>query len=160
MTCHKFSKEFISRFVDNDLDAEDHNAFIHHKVHCLDCCAAETRFRQAEMIFERQADAIAGQLLKNTPKIFIKTGEKNHESDIDRIMKRKSRRTQAIIGILSLAVAAVITFLAPWHQGKLPISLSVPGPSAVINSVDAYGSSVMILETAKTHHTILWFSET
>lgn len=93
MTCHKFSKKFISKFVDNELNAEDHNAFIRHKVQCPDCCAAETRFRQAGMIFERQADAIAGQLLKNTPKIFIKTGERNHESHIYRIIKRNFRRT-------------------------------------------------------------------
>jgi len=160
MTCHKFSKEFISRFVDNDLDAEDHNAFIRHKVQCPDCCAAETRFRRAEMIFERQADAMAGQLLKNTPEISIKTGEMGHESFIARIMKRKSRKAQAVLGMLSLAVVAVIISLAPWHQGQLPTRPAVPGPSAVVNSIDAYGSSVMILETAKTHHTIIWFSET
>ena len=160
MTCHKFSKEFISRFVDNALDAEDHNAFIRHKIQCPDCCAAETRFRRAGMIFEKQADTMAGQVLKNTPKIFRETGQMAHESIIDRIMKHKSRRARAVFGMLSLAVVAAIIFLAPWHQGQLPTRLAATGPSAVVNSVDAYGSSVMILETAKTHHTIIWFSET
>ena len=160
MTCHKFSKEFISKFVDNALDTESHNAFIRHKVQCPDCCAAEIRFRRVGMIFERQADAMAGQVLKNTPKIFIKTGEMGHESFIDRIMKRKPRRAQAVIGMLSLAVVAAIIALVPWHQEQLQTRLAAPGPSAVVNSVDAYGSSVMILETTKTHHTIIWFSET
>jgi len=160
MTCHKFSKEFISKFVDNALDTESHDAFIRHKTQCPDCCAAEKRFRRTGMIFERQADAMAGQVLKNTPKIFINTGGMGYESFIDRITKRKSRKAQAILGMLSFAVAAAIISLAPWHQEQLPTRLAVPGPSAVVNSVDAYGSSVMILETAKTHHTIIWFSET
>lgn len=160
MTCHKFSKEFISKFVDNELDAEDHNAFIRHKAQCPDCCATETHFSQAGMIFESQAEAMAGQLLKNTPERFMKTGDANHESGIDKIIKRNSRRAQAILGMLSLAVVAVIMYPAPWHQRQLPTGLSVSGPSAVVNSVDAYGSSVMILETAETHHTIIWFSET
>ena len=148
MTCHEFSKEFISRFMDNDLEAEDHNAFSRHKVQCPDCCATKTHFRQAGMIFERQADAMAGQLLKNTHRIFIKTEAPGHNSGIYRIIKHKSRRTQAVLGMLSLAVVAVIISLAaPWHQGQR--QPPVPGPSAVVNSVDAYGSPVVIIETVK-----------
>lgn len=160
MTCHKFSKKFISRFMDNDLDADAYKTFIRHKAQCPDCCAAEARLRQAGMIFERQAEAMAGQLLKDTPAIVVKTGNIGHESRLGKIMKRKSRRAQAVLGMLSFAVVAVIMYLVPWPQGHLPTGLSVPGPSAVVTSVDAYGSSVMILETAETHHTIIWFSET
>ena len=157
MTCHKFSKKFISRFMDNDLDADAYKTFIRHKAQCPDCCAAEARLRQAGMIFERQAEAMAGQLLKDTPASVVKIGDGPR---LGKIMKRKSKRVQAVLGMLSFAVVAVIMYLAPWHQGHLPTGLSVPGPSAVVNSVDAYGSSVMILETAETHHTIIWFSET
>ena len=162
MTCHKFSKEFISKFVDNELDAEDHNAFIRHKAHCHDCCATEAGFRQAGMIFDGQAEVMAGKLLKNMPEIFIKTGDMGHNSGIGKTIKRKSRKVQAALGMLSLAVVAVIMYLTPWHQEQLRTrtGLSAKGPSAVVNSVDAYGSSVMILETAETHHTIIWFSET
>ncbi|WP_320044140.1 zf-HC2 domain-containing protein [uncultured Desulfobacter sp.] len=160
MTCHKFSNEFISRFIDNELDEEDRNAFIRHKAQCLDCCAVETRFKQTGMIFEQQADDIIRLLLKDTPEIFIKTNERAYKFDNDRIMKPKSRGAQAVFAILSLAVVVAIMYLTPWYQGKPSTGLSVPGPSAVVNSVDAYGSSVMILETAETHHTIIWFSET
>lgn len=160
MTCHKFSKKFISRFVDNDLDKEDRNAFIQHKAQCPDCFAVETRFRQTDMIFEQQADAMARQLLKDSIEIFIKTEETDQEPGNGRLIKRKSRSAQAAFAMLSFAVVAVIVYLASWHQGEPSTGLSIPGPSAVVNSVDAYGSSVMILETAETHHTIIWFSET
>ncbi|WP_020589481.1 hypothetical protein [Desulfobacter curvatus] len=62
--------------------------------------------------------------------------------------------------MLNLAVVVVIMFLATRYMGQPSSGVSVPGPSAVVNSIDAYGSSVMILETAETHHTIIWFSET
>lgn len=160
MSCHKFSKEFISRFVDNDLDADDHKAFISHKALCPDCCAAEARFRQAGMIFERQAEAMAGQLLKDMPEIFAKTDQIGYEFRIGKIMKLKSRKAQAVLGMLSFVMMALIIYIAPGHQGQVPTGLSAQGPSAVVNSIDAYGSSIMILETAETHHTIIWFSET
>jgi len=160
MTCQKFSKEMISRFVDNELDETEHNAFIRHKAQCPDCCAVEAQFRQTDHIFEKQAEAMAEKLLKDAPEIFIKIKDRGHPPGIRGIIQRKVPGTPAILGMLSIAVVAIIMTLAPWRHGTLPTGGVVPSPSAVVNSVDAYGSSVMILETAETHHTIIWFSET
>jgi len=96
MTCHKFSKEFISRFVDNDLNEAARNAFIRHKAQCPDCSALEVRFRQTGVIFKQQADAIAGQLLKDTPEILIKINERSHESGRGWRPKRKSQSVQTV----------------------------------------------------------------
>lgn len=160
MTCQKFSKEMISKFVDNELDEKEHNAFIRHKAQCPDCCAAESDFRQADIIFKQQADAMAEKLLKDAHEIFIKTEESDHPPGIKERIQRRLPSTPAVFGMLSLAVVVGIMTLALWQQDIRQTGRIVPPPSAVVNSVDAYGSSVMILETAETHHTIIWFSET
>ena len=150
----------ISRFVDNELDEKEHNAFIRHKAQCSDCCAVEAQFRQMGILFEKQADTMAEKLLKDGPEIFIKTKEMGHTPRFKGIIQRKFSSTSAVFGMVSLAVAVAIMTLVPWRHGSLPTGPVVPSPSAVVNSVDAYGSSVMILETSETHHTIIWFSET
>lgn len=160
MTCQKFSKEVISKFVDNELDEKEHNAFIRHKAQCPDCRVVEAQFRGAGIIFKKQADTMAEKLLKDAPEIFINTEERDRPPGIKERIHPRFPSTPTVFGILSLAVVAVIMILAPWQQGRLPTRGTVPSPSAVVNSVDAYGSSVMILETAETHHTIIWFSET
>ena len=53
------------------------------------------------------------------------------------------------------AAATVIVLFFTFVQSPAPVA----GPSAIINSVEGNVGSVMILETEKSHHTILWFSE-
>jgi hypothetical protein len=141
-------------------DEKEHNAFIRHKAQCPDCRAVEARFRQADIIFATQADVMTEKLLKDASEIFIKTEERDHTPGIKGIIQPRFPGTPTVFGVLSIAVAAVIMTLTFWQHGRWPTGGVVPSPSAVVNSVDAYGSSVMILETAETHHTIIWFSET
>lgn len=53
------------------------------------------------------------------------------------------------------AVATVIVLFLTFAAPPAPVA----GPSAIINSFEGNVGSVMILETEKSHHTILWFSE-
>jgi hypothetical protein len=51
-------------------------------------------------------------------------------------------------------VAALVLFLALFrHPG------SMPGPSAIVSSVEGDVASVMILETPESHQTIVWITE-
>jgi hypothetical protein len=59
---------------------------------------------------------------------------------------------------LQLASIIVILMISLFSfQGAL---FSPTGPSAIVTSVDTDVASVMIIETQKEKHTIIWFSET
>ena len=57
--------------------------------------------------------------------------------------------------LVSLA-AVVMIGLFPFDEDLLQ---NPSGPSAIVNSVDTEYASVMIIETQKEKHTIIWFSE-
>lgn len=155
-TCKAYSQEFISRFVDNEVTADDHEAFTRHMAQCHSCAQKEAKFRQITQGFQQhvstQATAINRQMSHTTMD--------RKPSMLKRFLSLfsgPSGRSQRFgIKLASLGAAALIIVVAvfPWTKE------TQPGPSAIVNSVDTYGSSVMIIETADTQHTIIWFSET
>jgi hypothetical protein len=57
-----------------------------------------------------------------------------------------------LASITAILMISLFSFQNTWF--------GTPGPSAIVNSVDTDFASVMIIETQKEKHTIIWFSET
>jgi len=114
---------------------------------CQSCTSKEARFRQMAPTFEAH---VAAQTL------MIKTTL----PPISPVKNPTTRPKGRVHKLASLGTAALIFAVAllPWTDD--PGLDQIPEPSAIVNSVDTYGSSVMIIETANTQHTIIWFSET
>lgn len=140
-SCKIYSEEFISRFVDNEVSSLDHDKFIRHMADCRACTQTEGRFRQMTPIFEGHVSA---QAIKITP---ISIAQKN---------KQVGRSKGLVLRLASLGTAALIFAAVLFPRAGDPVMES----SAIVNSIDTYGSSVMIIDTQETHHTIIWFSET
>lgn len=152
-SCNTYKDEFISRFVDNEVSTRDHEDFVHHMAVCPACKNKVSRFGQMASAFERHAAAQALSIKVPLVPISLET-EKGKRRQAD------GQPKGMILKLASLGTAALIFAVAllPWTGG--PNLDQLPEPSAIVNSVDTYGSSVMIIETANTQHTIIWFSET
>jgi len=59
---------------------------------------------------------------------------------------------------LMVPVAATVALALFFFTSLFPPT-APPGPSAIINSFTGRVSSVMILETPQSHHTVIWYSE-
>ncbi len=140
-SCKIYTEEFISQFVDNEVSPFDQDEFVRHMADCRACNEIEGRFRQVPQVFEGH---VAAQAFKIPP---ISLEKKN---------KQVNRPNGLLLRLASLGTAALIFAFFLFTRAGDPIR----EPSAIINSVDTYGSSVMIIDTQETQHTIIWFSET
>jgi len=147
--CNRYSEEFISRFVDQEVTPFDHSTFIRHMNDCQDCAELESKFRLMTSGFERHVDSQTLRIKKESPPISF-----------EKQLAWKNRYRNLTLKLASLGTAALIFTVAllPWAGD--PARDRIHEPSAIVNSVDTYGSSVMIIETVNTQHTIIWFSET
>ncbi len=154
--CKIYSKAFISRFADNEVPKPDHDAFARHVEDCGACASILAAYRQMDHLFDAHADSQVEQIRKNLPPITLK----KKTGIFSRLFSGLKGTFKGSMGLplklASLSAAAIIlaVSLYPWQNDPMP------GPSAIVNSVDTYGSSVMIIETTNTQHTIIWFSET
>ncbi len=150
--CKIYSKAFISRFADNEVPAPDHDAFTRHLEDCGACASTLAAYRQMGHLFDSHAGSQVKQIRKKLSPITLekKTGL------FSRLFSGFKGSWGLPMKLASLSAAAIIlaVSLYPWQNDPMP------GPSAIVNSVDTYGSSVMIIETTDTQHTIIWFSET
>jgi len=153
-SCNHYTSEDISRFVDNELPLDQYHAVAQHLIHCPECSRLVEQYRSISAVFNDHADQ---QALKINP---------------DRLRQKLSQTTPYskknllgdIVGLfgkniyLQLASIIVILMISLFSfQGAL---FSPTGPSAIVTSVDTDVASVMIIETQKEKHTIIWFSET
>ncbi len=152
--CETYSKAFISRFADNEVTQANHDAFVRHAENCRTCTQTLAAYRQMDQLFNSHVKEEAKRIglspisLKEKPGLFHRLFSG---------IKRPFQGTMRLpLKLASLSAAAIIlaVSLYPWQTDPMP------GPSAIVNSVDTYGSSVMIIETTDTQHTIIWFSET
>ena len=60
------------------------------------------------------------------------------------------------INLKLASIAAILMIGLYTFQGSM---FDPPGPSAIVKSIDTDFASVMIIETQKEKHTIIWFSE-
>ncbi|HCY84764.1 MAG TPA: hypothetical protein DHV36_06475 [Desulfobacteraceae bacterium] len=166
--CNRYTKEFISRVADNEVRQEAHSVFLRHAKTCAACAETLADFRQMGQLFSSHTEAEVGRIRTELPPITVTApqGAQNRKG-LWGWIGRMGQGLASVFGrgamglkLASLSAVALIlaVSLYTW-QGDSGNGM-VPGPSAIVNSVDTYGSSVMIIETPESHHTIIWFSET
>lgn len=152
--CDKYTSEDISRFIDNELPQGQYPAMTQHLGHCLDCSHLVERYRSISAVMNHHADQ---EILKLDP-------AKLKQKIAYAIQNSKEKSWGNGFGFfgkniyLKLAsIAAIVMFGLLPFQGAL---FGPTGPSAIVKSIDTDFASVMIIETQKEKHTIIWFSET
>ncbi len=153
-SCSKYSSEDINRFVDNELPRDRYHELSLHLHHCPDCSLLIEQYKSMSIVFNDHADrqdlkidpAKLKQKLDCTPE---KSQKKSLENAFGFFGKNIYLKLASITAILMISL---FTF-----QGGL---FDPAGPSAIVKSVDTEFASVMIIETQKDKHTIIWFSET
>jgi len=146
-TCSMYMSEDLSRFVDNELSQSRYHELAKHLHHCSDCSRLVEQYKTLSVMFNEHAD------------------NKGLKLDPDALKQNFVEATQSsqtkIPGNIYLklaSIAAILMISLFWFQGGM--FRSTEGPSAIVTSVDTDFSSVMIIETQKKKHTIIWFSET
>lgn len=153
--CDLYTSEDISRFIDCELSSEQYRSFEHHLSHCRDCSEQIEQFQSLSFVFSRHTH-------RKTMGIEAENLEYKLEKALPASEKKSLGNFSGFFGkniylkLASIAAVIMIGFF-PFDQDLLKDPSS--GPSAIVNSVDTEYASVMIIETQKEKHTIIWFSE-
>jgi len=148
--CPKYSFEALNRYYDRALDEATLKEMAGHIDHCPRCSALMDELCHISAAFTAQVrEQIKEQAPVQVPRSVDNTA--------GGIFARFTRGIfQAPLGrMVSLAMVVFISI------GVIGFKTLVPqSPSAIVNYIDTDLPSVMIIETEKQHHTIIWFSET
>lgn len=152
--CDKYSFEDLNRYVDNDLSESRMQEF---KNHLASCPACEYQIHKLEKISSVFKANVSAQVLKiNTEDLKDKAALRaglTHKTSFGNIFASLGRNIY-----LKLASIAAILVISVFMFNENV--LGPTGPSAIVSTVDADMASVMIIETQKEKHTIIWFTET
>ncbi len=151
--CSQYTSEQISQFVDNELCEDLCQAIDHHQKDCQECQSLIQEYQTFSDQFTRHTDQQVNsidseQLNKNLAAILNRSSKKS-SSPFGRLFGKNIYLKLA--SIVAILVVSLVGF-----QGRL---IGPTGPSAIVESVDSESGSVMIFETEKQKHTIIWFSE-
>ena len=150
---HHCDEELIGRYLDGEVSRKEHDQLSRHLEGCPTCQkilqdnqAISTVFRDN---LEREASQADFSVLET--RVLDQIRQKENPW-----WKRIAKRFSSIrILIPATALAALILFFAITRE---PTTIS--GPSAIIEAFSGEVSSVMIIETPKSHQTIIWYKET
>ncbi|MCP4670440.1 MAG: zf-HC2 domain-containing protein [Desulfobacula sp.] len=153
--CRKYTPEDISRFVDNELVENQYKTMARHIEQCPHCSQLSKQYKALSTAFNNH---VQGKQDLKVNKAFL-------EQKFDRtIHNHKKNSWKNIFGFskkyifIKIAGVAMISLISLFtFQKKM---FTPTGPSAIIKYVDTNYSSVMIIETQKEQHTIIWFNET
>jgi anti-sigma factor RsiW len=153
-TCTLYRPEQFSRFVDHELAESIRDEMTRHLVSCPDCRGLVDRY----IAMDREINRLAEQeILKFDPdQVKQRLGSALENS---RLKPRTSVLTffHKNIYLKLASIAAILMISLIPFQGAL---FDSSGPSAIVKSVDSDFASIMIFETQKEKHTIIWLSET
>lgn len=150
MTC---DPNLLNRFFDQELGPDESARMAHHLKYCGSCQEAL-----------RDNQSVSALLRTSLDEALARISFEEVEEGVLALIHRKrgpwwmKLRDQVVSKRFYVPAAAVATGVVLFFAlvtGPAP----APGPSAIINSFQGDVGSVMILETEKSHHTILWFSE-
>jgi hypothetical protein len=154
--CKIYDEKTIGKFVDNELPNEKNNIISKHIETCPICDNIVSKYIHLSNIFvqntSKQLDEIDTDLIGQHVLEQIKREEDGFLKKVFDYFSPK-----LYLKIASVVIIMVVSLI--YFQGQPIRQINVIGPSAIVNSVDGNISSVMILETEKSKHTIIWFSE-
>lgn len=153
-TCSEYTSSEISRFVDNELAQDLQKELAIHLGHCRECSRLFRQYTAISAQFSDHADEAvskidSARLKQNLEHLFQKPAKPSPGNSFGFSGKNIYLKLASIAAILMISIFTL--------QGKFS---EPPGPSAIVKSIDTDFSSVMIIETQKEKHTIIWFSET
>jgi hypothetical protein len=152
--CRTYNLEQLERFADNEADPALQAQIALHLSSCEDCRLTVERCCRMNEFVSHTLSAKAGSIdtLGLEERVFEKAlGSKG--GGIKKVFDYFSSRLY--LKIASLAAILIISLVVHLHGPG-----DIPGPSAIVTSVDGSMSSVMIFETQQSKHTVIWFSET
>ncbi len=151
--CRQYTPEFISQFVDGELDLEKTEAVSSHVTHCRACADQVASLQKLARVFNdhttRQMALVKMAHIPGAARPGFGVAPMGSLGPLFRGMT-----DHWTLKLASLAAMAIFLILAVSQDP------SQMGPSAIVKSLDTTASSVMIIETPIEKHTIIWFSET
>ena len=149
----KCDPALLNRFFDQELEPKEHALVSKHIGHCPSCQKVVREHQSVSTLFKKSLDRelahadLAG--IEERALALIRRKRFPWPMQFKELLV--SRRFYAPAAAM---VAGVLLFVA-----LLSSPTPAPGPSAIITSFEGDVASVMILETPKSHQTILWISE-
>lgn len=156
--CKKYSSEQISRFVDRELSNETLKAIEDHQKTCTQCRDLIVSYQA----FGKQFSDHADQKITAIDPEKIKAGLESKRTARPGLFKGWTRQNiylklASIVAIVGISLAVFQSIPGTRLRPAGPEALIEP--SAIVKSLDTDFSSVMIIETQKQKHTIIWYSE-
>jgi hypothetical protein len=153
--CSRYANEIISCFIDNEVNSVLHNEILQHQSQCPDCSPLIEQYRSAAARFTQLADSQTAGL--NLDRKTVKSVQAIPAARKKPIFLPTFLFNQNRYLKLAAIAAILVISLAAFQKNHVNEPKS---PSAIVKSIDTDFTSVMIIETQKEKHTIIWFSET
>ncbi len=152
--CTQFSSEQISQYVDQELPFDLSREIFEHEKSCPLCRDLIRQYHTLSELFSDHTNRHAAAI--DTETLDQSMGEL-HTGSLKKDMPSFGRLFGKNIYLkLASIVAIVMISLVAFQDHRT----GAAGPSAIVKSINTDLSSVMIIETEKKKHTIIWFSET
>jgi len=143
----------LNRFFDEELGPHEFARMTRHLKYCLSCQEALRHNQSVSALLKTGLDEVLARA--NLEELEEGVLALIHKKRSPWWMRLRDQFASKKFYVPATAIATgLVLFLA-----LLTDPAPAPGPSAIINSFEGDVGSVMILETEKAHHTILWFSE-
>jgi len=158
--CNTYTSETLSQFVDKALPPETQTSLEQHLTICPVCQQTVKRYQKIDkqVMLNIQRHSNRANTTSLAQELLVKIRKKKEtkrpvfsffQNMIDVIKGKK-----IYLQIASFAAILLMSILFLQDQ-----KVTFHGPSAIVNSIDGDMASVMILETRKHRHTIIWFKE-
>ncbi len=145
--------ERLGHFLDRELEADKYALIRSHIQSCPRCQKILQGNQFISSLFqtglERKGHEVNFREIEEKVMAQIEKGGASWQSRLEEFFV--SKRFYIPAATVTAVLLVVFSFL-----GR---PISTPGPSAIIKSFQGSVGSVMILETPKSHQTILWFNE-
>ncbi len=146
------NQEMLSRYVDREASPEQMRRIELHLQRCSSC-------RQYVQLHGDLAQRLQRVVSASRERVDFDELEQRIVSAARRHPDRRGQLREALFSWKLLLPVAATAALALFFFTSLFQSPPPPGPSAIINSFTGRVSSVMILQTPQSHHTVIWYSE-
>jgi len=143
----------VNRYYDGELEPDEYKRVGEHLKDCESCKTLLKQLQSVSRHFHAEIDASLSRVRFDEvqQRVLEKTVGKR-ESTFERLKDLLFKRTYTIPAAAAATILLVFMSVTTlWRPAS--------EPSAIVNSFAGQVSSVMIIETPATHHTILWFSE-